>query len=324
MNRPGFLARTHQVPVFEGRASRRHRAESLWRLRSQAAWERVRGAGFGSVETFVQFAGFPRSGHSLIGSILDAHPNALVAHELDAMGLVRGGLREGEIFSLIRRNSEAFARQGRWWNGFSYHIDGAAGGRAETLRVIGDKKGDFAVRWVLDDPALLDRLARAMPRRRRAWILVLRNPFDNIATMSLRKGRAYDRLRIEAPTREAFRARLKEEQGRSIASEALEEMVADYAALCDGVAAIKARTAPEDWFEVRHEDLVAAPAAGIARLLGFLHLPPAAGFAERAAGIVAPGANRSRHDVAWPAERRAAVEALIARHPFLAGYGFDD
>lgn len=316
--------RTHQVPVFEGNRSRRHRAVRLWQLRAEAAWERALGGSFRSVETFVQFAGFPRSSHSLIGSILDAHPEALVSHELDAMGLIRSGFTEAEVFALIRRNTAAFERHGRWWNGFSYAVAGGCGGRAERPRVIGDKKGDFAVRWVAQDPTLLDRLAATVPRRRRAWILVLRNPFDNIATMSLRKGRAYDRLRIEAASREEFRRRLKEEQGRTIAAEALPDMVADYAALCDGVAAIKARTPPEDWLEIRHEDLVAAPAQQIERLLDFLRLPPGDGFVDRTAGIVGSGANRSRDDVAWPQERLSAVRALVARHDFLAGYGFDD
>jgi hypothetical protein len=37
---------------------------------------------FSSVRTFVLFVGYPRSGHSLIGSIMDAHPNIIIAHEV--------------------------------------------------------------------------------------------------------------------------------------------------------------------------------------------------------------------------------------------------
>ena len=36
---------------------------------------------FDGVETFVMFIGYPRSGHSLIGSLLDAHPEIIVSHE---------------------------------------------------------------------------------------------------------------------------------------------------------------------------------------------------------------------------------------------------
>ena len=32
------------------------------------------------------FIGYPRSGHTLISSLLDAHPNAIVANEFDVIG----------------------------------------------------------------------------------------------------------------------------------------------------------------------------------------------------------------------------------------------
>jgi hypothetical protein len=34
------------------------------------------------------FIGYLRSGHSLIASLLDAHPNAIATHELDALKFV--------------------------------------------------------------------------------------------------------------------------------------------------------------------------------------------------------------------------------------------
>jgi hypothetical protein len=37
---------------------------------------------FSNVRTFILFVGYPRSGHSLIGSIMDAHPNVIIAHEV--------------------------------------------------------------------------------------------------------------------------------------------------------------------------------------------------------------------------------------------------
>ena len=38
-----------------------------------------------SVEAFCIFIGYPRSGHSLLGSLLDAHPEMVIAHELDVL-----------------------------------------------------------------------------------------------------------------------------------------------------------------------------------------------------------------------------------------------
>ena len=40
---------------------------------------------YNGVETFVLFIGHARSGHSLIGAILDAHPEIIIPHEWDAI-----------------------------------------------------------------------------------------------------------------------------------------------------------------------------------------------------------------------------------------------
>ena len=36
---------------------------------------------FNKLETFLLFIGYPRSGSTLIGSLLDAHPNVIIANE---------------------------------------------------------------------------------------------------------------------------------------------------------------------------------------------------------------------------------------------------
>lgn len=41
---------------------------------------------YDGVESFLMFIGYPRSGHTLVSSLLDAHPNALVANEFDVIG----------------------------------------------------------------------------------------------------------------------------------------------------------------------------------------------------------------------------------------------
>ncbi|PSP19753.1 MAG: sulfotransferase family protein [Cyanobacteria bacterium SW_5_48_44] len=38
---------------------------------------------FQNVDKYCMFIGYPRSGHSLVGSLLDAHPNIIIAHELN-------------------------------------------------------------------------------------------------------------------------------------------------------------------------------------------------------------------------------------------------
>jgi hypothetical protein len=40
---------------------------------------------FRGIQTYCMFVGYPRTGHSLIGSLLDAHPRVVIAHELNAL-----------------------------------------------------------------------------------------------------------------------------------------------------------------------------------------------------------------------------------------------
>src|SRR5262245_36859172 len=64
---------------------------------------------FAAVETFCLFVGYPRSGHSIIGSLLDAHPNAIIADELDALKYVQAGFNQNQLFYLLLRNSRQSA-----------------------------------------------------------------------------------------------------------------------------------------------------------------------------------------------------------------------
>jgi hypothetical protein len=270
----------------------------------------------------LQFAGFPRSGHSVVGSLIDSHPQALVAHELDAMGLFEAGFAAAEVFALMRMNSAAFEAAGRWWNGYCYAVPEGHGGRADPPRVIGDKKGDWAVRRILRDPRCLDRYNRAAKARRRCWIVVVRNPFDNVASLSLRKGRVYDRLRVQAGSEQEFRRRLEQAKGETIASAVLPDMVDDYRELCSGIAALKDRVAADDWLELHHEDLVDAPEREIGRVLQFLDLPDG-GFARRAASVIGTRTRQTRHDVEWPESLYRQVIDLTHRHDFLNRYAPD-
>lgn len=310
-------ARSHAVPCFEGSASRRHVRQSLRRLRLAAAAERLRHP-FDAAppETLAQFVGYPRSGHSLIGALLDAHPDAIVAHELDIMGLFRKGWPVERLLWLARANARAFSNHGRWWNGFCYEVPGTM--RPRRPRLVGDKKGDWAARWCAADPGLAGRLAEAcaVPAR---WVLVTRHPLDNVATMSMRRGGTYDRLRIERP--HDFRAALAEAQAEGrVASEASDAMIEDYRALSAAVAGMKARIAPGAWHEVVYEEFVAAPKEGLAALAGFLGLDPDPGWLERAASLVHASANRSRDQVTWRPGQREALKATIAARDFLKPY----
>lgn len=295
---------------------------SLGKLAVQALPQTLRyHSRFVRSERFVQFVGFPRSGHSLIGAVIEAHPDAVIAHELDVMGLINKRVPLPIIHGLIARNNAEFGAAGRWWNGLTYDIP--SGERAATQPVvIGDKKGDWAARWCARDPDLLEAANRRLGRRSQ-WILVVRHPLDNIATMSLRKGRLYDRLRIAAAEgggASDFGSALKRAQAEGgIPAEALDEMIEDYDALCASTEKMRQQTPARNWHEIAYEEFVAQPVDAIENLFGFLGLRSLDGLIHAAAAIVRPG-GRSRDKVSWSADQLQSVAAIVERYPFLHRY----
>lgn len=240
---------------------------------------------FADLETYCMFIGYPRSGHSLVGALLDAHPEALVSIELDALARVREGIGRPQLFGEIAAHGHAFAARGRRHMGYHYTVPGGWQGRTTTLKVIGDKKGGRSSWWLHDEPELLDRL-RETVRLPVRFIHVVRSVWDNIATISTR-GMDLDRA------------------------------IAWYFETCEAVAGIKARVPAADVFEMRHEDLIADPRGVLFGLADFLGLARDPRWADACAAMISPAPSRSRTRVQWTPARLAEVRQQVPRFPWL-------
>ena len=319
-----FDRSTHSIPLFEEERSRRHHDVPIWKLNIRGFKAGVsHSARLKNVKCFTQFLGFPRSGHSLIGSILDAHPQAIISHELDTMGLVQKNIPEKNIYGLIIENSKEFTKNGRYWNGFPYVVPGQPHGQSNDLKVIGDKKGDLAVRRYRANPELLNvmtELIRAHPK----WILVTRNPLDNIATMSLRKNRTYDKLRIAAKESDTFKKELRKlQQTDDIASRVDDDMISDYSRLCEGITEMSRHISTDSLYHIVYEDFCANPNEEIKNLCRFLNLDPDSKFITSSESIIRPGINKSRNKIGWSSSQRQKVGNLVKTHDFLKMYESD-
>jgi len=96
---------------------------------------------------FCCFAGFARSGTSLVGSILNAHPKCAVSHELDVVTkLLDNGVSREQAFQMIINKVGEEAQKGKRWcptvDGGKYHFDklGLSQKKLDEVEVIGDKK----------------------------------------------------------------------------------------------------------------------------------------------------------------------------------------
>lgn len=256
---------------------------------------------FDGVHTYLMFIGIGRSGTTLIGALLDAHPRIIVANQQTTLKYLRPGLfSRSQIFSLLLTNSRNAARSGRMGGGgYSYAVPGQWQGRFDKLEVIGDKsKSAQEVVRLTSSPGLLDRLARVMQVRLR-MIHVIRNPFDTIATRSMRR-----RLSLERMSREYF---------------ALCDRLQRLIRRIDGISEHDVERVPvrlEEFIEYPEEQL-----AGICRGVG---VDVDKDYLQGCARIVRREPHRSRHDVAWNRTLVAEVQRNLERFPFLRPYSFDN
>lgn len=246
---------------------------------------------FSSLKSYCMFLGYPRSGHSLVGSLLDAHPQIVISHELDALLYYQFGFRRAQLFQLILARDEQFTKGGRRWTGYNYFVPGGSQGKYRDLLVIGDKKGSKTTRRLATNPGLLDLFRKELRIPLRV-IHSVRNPFDNIATI----------CRKEHYT--------------------LSQAVEKYARLCSANAMIRSKLQKDELFEMKHEEFVTNTQTLLIQLCHFVGVSPEAEFLEACSACVFEVAKQTRHEVLWTKDLVKKVESMISSFEFLEGYSF--
>lgn len=253
------------------------------------------GQAFENVETFCMFVGYPRSGHSLVGSLLDAHPNAVIAHELNVLKCVEEGFDKGRIFRLVLDNSRRIAKSGRKWDGYSYKVPNQWQGRFERLQVVGDKKGGASTGILSSTPDVLRRLQDTIDTDVR-FIHVVRNPYDNISTL--------------------FKQRRHHQS--------LGSVIENYLSMCAANSKIRDWVGGNSVFDLRHEALVEAPEKLLGDLCSFLGLERKEDYLEDCASLVFDSPRNTRYSIEWNPGAIAAVQEGIDRYEFLRGYSYKE
>jgi hypothetical protein len=264
----------------------------------ETLWHRMRGT-FDSVNTYCMFLGYPRTGHSLFGSLLDAHPRIIIAHEFNVFYQLRK--REwdrNKLFTALLYNSEFLKNMGRGWSGYSYEVPGQWQGRFERIEVIGDKKGGGTTREIISNPGTLEKLRSLLGASVKLRVFhILRNPYDTVASMVT--GR---RREIEIAEKMPF-----------------------YLDLLEGAEmALTQMLVPDEVMTIRHEDFILQPRETLAHALGFLGQSASQDYLDACAGILFEKPRQKRHAVEWKPDELKQIEAAIDQYSFLHGYSFED
>ena len=247
---------------------------------------------FKSLETYCMFIGYPRSGHSLVGSLLDAHPEIIIAHELNALRLFAKGFSARQIYYFLLQSSRRHAAAGRRETKYSYQVFNQWQGKFKKLKVIGDKKGSGSNKIIRKNPEILDILRDQVDLSVK-FIHVTRNPYDNITTMML-----------------------KNQKG-------LDYSIDSYFKKCETVANFKQKVKPNNIFEFRHESLIENPQAILNQLCMFLGVEATQDYLDDCASIIFKSPNKSRFNFKWTQESIKLVAEKIELFDFLQGYSYE-
>ncbi|HUP76698.1 MAG TPA: sulfotransferase [Acidimicrobiales bacterium] len=250
---------------------------------------------FADVKTFVLFIGHVKSGGTMMGALLDAHRNAVVADEIDVLRYVAAGFDMQQIYRLLEKGARREAMKGRVTarrlDPYSFAVPGQSQGSHDDVHVIGDSRAGPTTRRLGREPHLIERLDRTLDGVDVRFVHVVRNPFDPISAMVRRGKRTH------------------------------EEATADYAAQCGRVDDL-CRRVTHQVLRVHYEAFVDDPTSGLRRLCDFVRLECRDDYLAACAAVIQRDRPGERHTVSWSREQIAAVERLIDDVPFLQGYTY--
>jgi len=251
---------------------------------------------FDAVEAYCMFIGHGRTGHSLVGSLLNGHREMVVSHELDALRLLDRAqvpVTRNQLFSAILQRDAEFTGLGREWQRYSYDIPGTDQGEFDRLRIIGDKKGAASTRRLGTSPELLGELRETVSVPLRV-VHVVRNPFDTIASRRKRKA-AWEEYGTEKFFANADTVELAEEM--------LDE---------------------DELFRLHHEDLISDTTGVLSDLFSFLGVEPSAEYLAACDEFVFDSPTKTRAESEWSEDEIERIERKSGDYDWLSHYTFDE
>ena len=277
------------------------------------------------VQMFVFFIGYPRSGHSIIGSMMDAHPDMIVAHEFmlfekwpqQAAKL----MNKAYLFNTLYKDSYDDATTG-WRSakedkkGYTLQMKASWQGQFNHLKVIGDKSGGKASFLYHASPEEVQKSYRQLvdtvkiPVR---TIHVIRNPYDMIATRVLYVA-AYE----QAPNSPAHKVPASETKKFDNPKMLMEEAKA-HLELAEGSKNFT-ESCNLTVLEVYSEDFIEDPKATMKKICDFLDLECWDEYLQDCYDKTYKSMSKTRNVVNWTPEVLEYIRRELKHYPFFSRY----
>jgi hypothetical protein len=240
--------------------------------------------------SFCLFIGYPRTGHTLVSSIIDAHPDAIISRKPASVGLVPH-FSGNQIVELCLRNSKKVATNINTKMKYEYNIPGQWQGRYRNIKVVGNRNAPVTLDAFSHSPGLHKQLKNKLGSNIR-FIHVVRDPFDTIS-------------RIEIQNKLSF-----------------EDAASWFLSLCKQYSDFSNRLPEQDQLihTIHLEDLISDPKLEISTMLNFLELEVDEEFLSACASIIWSKPSKTREKRAWTAKDRDLVNNISSQFDFLQHY----
>ena len=287
------------------------------------------------VKKFIFFVGYPRSGHSIIGSILDAHPNVVIAHEYNlfeklplivAHNSTRGQTNFTEavkqLFNQIYQNSykNVFLKGTRCENakGYNLTLNGTWQGRyKDQILVIGDKRGGSSSKLYAQNSTEFQRIYNKLLEMIQIPVVIIhcvRNPFDIISTKVLYQkypGKSFAEAKL---------VRTAKFRNNTLLLKSIKSTFKQ----ADSVSSMtKSVFNKSKVLEVHNHELVSNAEKTTHKLCQFLGIGCSPNYVRSCARKVFPKVSRTRFAVDWPEDLKLMVERRLDNYPFIKRYSFN-
>ena len=280
-----------------------------------------------SIEKFVLFLGWPRSGHSIIGSMLDAHPNAIISNEFlvftqwieNKDGLFQDKRRflnkiyKNSVFQVL--SNKGYRNSHKDQKGYTLSMKSLYQGNFTELKVIGDKSGGFTAREYATNPTVIKRGYHELEKFLGVPIRVIfmvRNPYDMIATRILYEASHIRDQKLNWVTEE-----------RKYTNKLIMQMWSAMVIMEAMGSMLMMKDLNLTVLEIHLMDFIADPRGIIQQLCDFLDLECSEGYLQACQDKTFNSLSKTRHLIDWGPQLHTYIDNAMKQYPFFERYSFD-
>ncbi|KAI6646819.1 hypothetical protein LOD99_9218 [Oopsacas minuta] len=285
------------------------------------------GSSVNKLKNFIVFLGYPRSGASIVGALLDAHPHVVLSNEFNPVlrwaKSLSGKAPKFNKLELFRNIKNAAWSDIHNYGGtrsktfnlkyYTLDIPGLFQGEyKDYIQIIGDKQDNQLVDYDKGNDEstnfiqLLERFKDFVGYQVKFFHIV-RNPYDNIATVLLYRLSSRNQVIKSGTTVNRPDILVSVIKQQFVLYEKIQRYI-DYFG--------------ERVLTLNHEDLISNPLLFIKRMCNHMDIYCGEYYLEKASKSVFSSTTKSRHSIDWGQDAKTMVESAIKKYRFLNRYTF--